>query len=404
MAKPVFVSDLCASDKEYIQDTLECNNTEVFDVVDNVLYLPFSFAFKTFVLEPDPLIHTEKLLFTGTLRNEQLRIKNFVIDHGGTAIVSAQPGFGKTITAIAVACELGVKTVVIVNKIVLLNQWIQALCGFAPSAVVQVVKSRDLVLNPNASVYIVNAVNVVKHNHEFWKCVKFVIVDELHQIITNKLCIGLLRFVPVAILGLSATPYRHDDFHNAIEWFFGTDTIGSTLWHRHRYRVVETHWTPRNISYTPRGLDWNKILEEQSLDNERNELIAKECISEVENGATVLILVKRIAQAKILKRLIGTRVVEPVATLVGSAKLFDKNCKVLIGTTSKIGVGFDYAPINCLIVAADVKQYFVQFLGRCMRTINVIPVIVDFRDSFNTLEKHLNARIDVYRECGGTTC
>lgn len=402
MARVVSVLDIEPEDKEYIQYTLECNREEVFDVVGNRLYLPLSFAEKTFVLEPVQPKQTESMAFVGELRAEQLQVKDFVIGRGGTAIVKAQPGFGKTITAIAIACHFGVKTAVVVNKLVLLNQWVEAIGRFAPAARVQVVTPRDSQLNPAASVYLVNAVNIVKHSHKFWSSVKFLIVDELHQIVTKKLCIGLLRFVPFAVLGLSATPYRHDEYNEAIEWFFGTESVGDAFRHTHRYRIVETHWTPKNISYTNKGLDWSKILDEQSQNPSRNRLVASECVKQVSAGSTVLVLVKRVCHAELIKQLLTAAGIEPVAVLAGTLKTFNKSCKVLIGTTQKIGVGFDHAPIDCLVVAADVKQYFVQYLGRCMRTADVVPTVVDFRDNFNTLQKHLAVRIEKYRTCGGT--
>ncbi len=43
-----------------------------------------------------------------------------------------------------------------------------------------------------------------------------------------------------------------------------------------------------------------------------------------------------------------------VATLFGSNQKFDKNCKVLIGTSAKIGTGFDFDKLDTLLLAADV--------------------------------------------------
>lgn len=403
MAEAVHLHRVDEGDKEFIQKTLDCAGDEVFDIADPYLYMPFAFARENYVIDTRQIIKTERVDFVGTLRSEQTDIRDFVmskISTDGCAIISACPGFGKTITALSVACAVAVKTVIVVNKLILIDQWIDSIYKFVPSAIVEVVHPKTATLNPSASFYIVNAINVQKHPHAFWAQCKLLIVDELHQIVTKKLIISLLRIVPDAVIGLSATPYRHDAYDGAIKWFFGTNIIGERLNRRHSFRIVHTGWSPQNIRYTTKGLDWGKILEEQSEDAHRNSVITRECTRELMNGKTVMILVKRVLHAEALAEKLKS--VAKVATLVRSEKTFDKTCRVLIGTTSKIGVGFDHAPIDCLIVASDIKNYFVQFLGRCMRNQTVVPSVVDFSDNFSTLQRHLEDRIKEYKKHGGT--
>ena len=81
---------------------------------------------------------------------------------------------------------------------------------------------------------------------------------------------------------------------------------------------------------------------------------------------------------------------------------YDKNCRsVLIGTVSKVGVGFDNPNIDALFVATDLQAYFIQTLGRCMRRPDVKPIIVDLIDNNTSLIKHFKERLKVYREHGG---
>jgi superfamily II DNA or RNA helicase len=67
----------------------------------------------------------------------------------------------------------------------------------------------------------------------------------------------------------------------------------------------------------------------------------------------------------------------------------------------KAGVGFDHKRLDSLILASDVEGYFIQYLGRCMRTEEVEPVIFDIVDNQNTLRKHFSTRQKVYFEHGG---
>lgn len=404
MAEPLPLDEISEEDREFLQTTLDCDGNEVFDLNDGLVYVPLAFARQNFEIARKTTIQVESR-FTGDLRQEQLSVYSYVVDKlktDGFSTVSARPGFGKTITSIAIACTLGMKTLIVVNKIVLIDQWCDSIKKFAPSVITSVIKPDMASLDQNATFYIVNAINIVKKPQSFWSTIQLLVVDELHQIITKKLVVGLLRIVPIAILGLSATPYRHDSYNKAVEWFFGKNIIGNTLNQPHTFRVVRTGFTPIDIQYTPQGLNWGKILEEQAGNESRNECIVQECISEAKTR-TVLVLVKRVAHAELLVEMIRSRdETIRVSTLVRSERTFDKNCKILIGTTSKIGVGFDHAPINCLVVAADVKNYFVQFLGRCMRNPDSIPTVVDFDDDFSILKKHLLARIKEYKKHGGT--
>jgi superfamily II DNA or RNA helicase len=403
MASVIKIDQLNKEDKEFLQNSLDCEGEEIFDIVNNEdLYIPFAFAQTNFVLDESIIKPTESMKFTGSLRPEQSIVKDYVMNNRST-IVCSQPGFGKTITAISIACAHNVKTVVIVNKLLILDQWVNAFHTFSPETKIQIVNpKRTHDLDDKVSVYIVNAINILKKPFAFWSNIKFVIVDELHQIVTKKLCLALLRFVPDVILGLSATPFRYDEYDQVIKWFFGENVIGEKLNRNHKYKIIKTHWIPTDVRYTRKGLDWGKILDEQANDKTRNEIIARECTNEIEKGRTILVLVKRVIQADLLFEALLCNGVTNVAKLVRSDRTFDKKCNVLIGTTSKIGVGFDHAPIDCLVVAADVKNYFVQFLGRCMRSPNTIPLVLDFDDEFGVLKKHLNERLNEYKVHGGS--
>lgn len=396
MAEKILIEQLEQEDKEYINDTIG----GCFDMEDGYLYIPLAFARKTFELPYCNIDNSESIEFLAQLRPEQTSIRSYCDDKlkkDGHAIISARPGFGKTITSLAIACTLKVKTMIVVNKLVLINQWIQSIKEFT-TARVQYVKPSTKVLDPLASLYIVNAINVSKKPRVFWSSVKFLIVDEIHQIVTGVLSRSLLKFVPRYILGLSATPYRFDEYDMVIPWFFGENKIGKGLHVNHNVYIIKTGWEPRMIRYTRKGLDWSLLLTEQCEDDGRNEIVVKSCMSYP--NRTWLVLVKRIVHAEKLKRKFDDAGVS-CATLVGATTTFNKKCKVLIGTTSKVGVGFDHSDIDALCIAADVKNYFVQFLGRCMRKPDVSPIVIDFEDSFGTLKKHLRYRIDEYINHGG---
>ena len=72
-----------------------------------------------------------------------------------------------------------------------------------------------------------------------------------------------------------------------------------------------------------------------------------------------------------------------------------------MATVQKAGVGFDHPRLNSLILASDVEEYFIQYLGRVMRTEKVEPFIFDLVDDNPILKKHYYTRRKIYLEHGG---
>lgn len=416
MSVTIKLSDLSMAEKKMVQNDLRIehkvgrnkSSTKVvldsmfdFNVEMDSLTIPFWYAKSKFqnaqetTFDPD-----DGFFFDGTLRPHQHDIiaKSLpILMTEGCVIISAYTGAGKTVTAIKLACILKKKTLIICNKIIIIQQWVDTIKRFVPSARVQVINSKTGLKDEEASFFVINAINISKMDADFYSDMDFVIIDELHQIITPKLSKNLFFIKPKLMVGLSATPYRSDGYNAAIDWFFGKKVVGNKLYKAHKVFCINTRFIPEIVS-TPQGLDWNRVLTSQATNDKRNELIV-DVVSKFSNR-TWLILVKRLIHAELLGEILKERKI-PYETLLGDKIVFDKTCKVLIGTTSKIGVGFDHAAIDSLLIATDVKEYFVQFLGRCMRRPDVEPIVVDIVDNFKPLIKNFNNRLATYKEHGG---
>ena len=168
---------------------------------------------------------------------------------------------------------------------------------------------------------------------------------------------------------------------------------------KHIVYEVNTGFKPkieRNIS-TGR-LNWGAVLDSQSKSIERNKIIL-DIVKEFKDR-NFLILTKRIHQGKyLLKELINNG--EDATSLLGNNQEFNKESRILIGTTQKVGVGFDHAKLDALILASDVKEYFQQYLGRVFRVKHTIPIVFDLVDDNNTLKKHYIYRKKIYKKFGG---
>lgn len=399
---------------------------ELFDVEyerkaneGNLIHIPFAWARNN--CGPEVLHCTsskEKICekhpvdFKGTLRPEQTDVNNSALktlEETGSVIISARPGFGKTVIAINLICTLNTPTLIFIKQVEIANQWKSALQAYAPhKKVVQLSSSKQY--DKTGDVYIVNPILFKDDNNKFFfhhhkletlQRVKCVIVDELHQQVSKKTHKAFFKVSPEYLIGLSATPYRpkDDPLGKAISLFFGDRCIKTDFCRKHVVYLVKTQFNPPyKINKATKQIDWNFVLNEQALNKDRNDLIVN-IIKQIPNRVW-LILVKRVEHAKILSGLLNEQNLNN-CTFTGINKTFDKNTSILIGTTSKVGTGFDHAPIDALIVASDCVEYFEQFLGRCMRRPDSIPIIVDFEDKSGLFKKHLENRLAVYTAYGG---
>lgn len=366
-----------------------------FCKLSNKLICPFAY---TNAHIPTQLPHTSTL-FTGTLRADQEKAAADTISYlnsKGTCIIQCPVGFGKTVVASYLASIVNQKCLVIVNRIVLLEQWLHTFQTFVPSMSVRIVSKQYTRIDPqeNTDIYIINALNVHKLPFSLRKQFKMVIVDECHLIMSTILSQSLLAVRPTWLLGLSATPYRFDGLDAMIDTYFGPSRVVATLPRTCTVYTVNTHFKPpMRMKYGK--LDWHAVIDSQVVNDKRNALIV-EIVRSFPN-LTFLLLVKRVNHATILKHLLEA-VSIPCDVLTGSQRYVETGNRVLIGTVSKIGVGFDCKKLNSLIVCADIVNYFSQSLGRVMRDSTTESVVFDLLDTNPVLYKHYLLRCDTYKE------
>jgi superfamily II DNA or RNA helicase len=235
----------------------------------------------------------------------------------------------------------------------------------------------------------------------FFSDIGTVIVDEAHLIMAETLSRCLQWVTPRYLIGLTATPYRPDGLNALLDLYFGKYKIIRTLWREHLAYKVSTGFKP-TIELAQNGrVNWGIVLDSQANNIDRNELIIK--LLKYHSTRNFLVLTKRVAQGEyLLKRLEEEG--EDVTSLLGSNQEYNLSSRILIGTSSKIGVGFDHAKLDALVLAGDVEQYFVQYLGRVFRTKEVKPIIFDLVDDYTILNKHFNTRRTIYQDHGGEVC
>lgn len=370
-----------------------------YKIIGDFLHVPFFWARSYFGQKYINLNYPDMPFeFNGDLREEQEELKHEAmqsLDQNDCVLVSCYPGFGKTIMALKLLQELRKKTIIIVNKLVLINQWsesIQKFLNINPT----IIKGKNTTIKNN-SIYIINAINIPKHDFSDLD-IGTVIVDECHMILTTVFSQGLFHLTPKYLIGLSATPFRMDGFDSLFDIFFGLFRVHRNLYKEHNVIQINTKEKVEHKLDKNGNINWGSVIDHQSKSDNRNQLICNYC--QEYKDRNILILCKRIEQMNRIHEELQSRG-EFSVVFKENDVTFDKNCRILVSSFQKCGTGFSFNKLDMLILGVDTKDFYLQYLGRVFRTVSVKPLIIDIVDDHVLLKNHFRERKKIYLECGG---
>jgi len=366
-----------------------------YTFIDGYLHLPFLFAASLFKINPNLDINypNTKLEFTGSLREKQVSVEQEAweqLEKYGTSTLGLYPGFGKTILGAKLASRAKLMTVVLVHREILTTQWKKTFEDFT-----------------NADVWIVgektppSICNVIICMDTRWEhvpkqmrdAVGFLIVDEAHSFCTPTHVGCLLAFHPKYILLESATLERDDGMHAMAYAIAGNHGVFRESNIPFNVIKVNTNTKPPRTNNRFGGVDWAALVRDTLMDPRRNQIILD--IVNANLDRKILILTSLVDHARLLHDRLQEMEV-PSDYLCGTKRGYEDSC-VLVGTTSKIGTGFDPAtscptytgkPFDLLILVCSIKKYsmLVQNVGRVFRA--EFPTVMHFVDDDSIYKSH----------------
>ncbi len=345
--------------------------------------------------------------FNGSLLPRQDEIKNEaleILSRTSSILLCLHTGFGKTIFTLYLASRIKLKTVILCHRSIIIQQWMEAISKYLPSCTPYVLNVSDVKGSidehtfDTVDILVCNVINVSKLHKNVWKSFGTVVVDEVHTICTEQFSKALFSFFPSYLIGLSATPERSDGMDKILELYFGPEIIIRSMKRYFNAYKINTGFEPTVEMTYDNKINWNSVLESQAEDDDRNLLLCK--LVWYFGNRNILVLVKRKDHALYLKRQL-IAMGEDADCFIHTAKRVNYDCRVLIATYSKGGVGFDHPKLDMLITGADVEENFMQYLGRVFRRDDVIPIYIDCRDKMGTLVKHSTTRLRICKEVGG---
>jgi len=352
-----------------------------------IAYIPYAYARNKLDVKIHPRA-VSPIKFHGCLRDYQkIPIAETItnIKEHGSAILSAYCGFGKTITSLYIASHIGGPVAILAHRNNLISQWKEAIDKFIEGPV-------DII-----SVHTVKNMNkqeLAKYN--------FIIVDEAHVMCASTFTEAMLCFEPSFALGLSATPSRPDGMDVILDNHFNRKLM--TVVKKEKAVDIRVYYTgiiPEFKENKSGGIDWNSVVNYLAENEEVNQLIIQQLLQLSEKR--FMILCARKTQIKLLEQLCIENEID-VTTYYESMKgPKNPSARVLIGTVSKLGVGFDDTTRNALIFGCDVAniENLEQYTGRVIHRTKDVPLIIDFVHDFTSLKRHWTTRKKFYENIGG---
>lgn len=323
----------------------------------------------------------------------------------GGGIINLSTGSGKTIIAIKLACFFKLKTLIIVNKIELLNQWKKEIVKWVPNVKIGIIQGGtfeyedcDIVLGMLQTISMKSTLEPIDFS---WAGLCF--IDEVHNLGSEIFSQLLFKIRPKYLFGLTATLERKDKLEKVIRWFLGNVIYSNISSDLKQTTEVHVYKYKGKSSVSKQLRDGTaavaRMLSNIGEDKERSNMIAdvvRELIADKERQ--VLVISDRVSQLKYLHDCIEDR----SGLFIGSMKNKDlelsKDKQVILGTYPLVNEGFNLPKLNCLVFATP-RSSITQAVGRIYRKKHyVTPIIVDIFDDFSIFTGQHYRRRTIYKK------
>jgi superfamily II DNA or RNA helicase len=349
-----------------------------YELKDNILILPRGLMRDViFILNSNGIkykIKDERIFIkeefkdiTYILRDDQ-KLCTDAISKKDFSICVAPPGFGKTLLGAYMIKQRSVNTLVIVNKNMLLDQWIDRFVeyfGYNKKDIGFLGKGKNK-LNQKLDIATMQS---LKNNPDIIKDYSFVIVDECHHIPALTFEGIISKFEGKYILGLSATPNRKDAMDPILFQQLGNISyeVVRAKTNKNKLKIVKTDFVSEVDNFA-------SLISEIINDKPRNNLIINEILENT--NRKILLLTDRIEHIENLTKLLdncGLDYLSIHGSMDNKTKEANmakvKSASLVLATTSFFGEGIDFPHLNTIIFATPISYYgrLVQYLGRIGR-------------------------------------
>ena len=362
--------------------------------------------------EGDPI----NLTFSGSLRENQIPVVETYLAHvntsqcGGGGLLELFCGFGKTCLALYICAKLKKKTLIIVHKEFLLNQWVERISEFLPAAKVGRIQGQVIdIEDKDIVIGMLQSLSMKDYPDTMFSSFGLTIIDEVHHISSEVFSQALFKIVTLYTLGLSATMERKDGTTSIFKMFLGNILYKSKREEDQCVVVKGIEYISNDPEFNEVPTDWRGNVQYSTLIgklctyNHRSEFILKVLKDMIQQNPSqqIMLIAHNRNLLKYLYDAIEHRKIASVGYYVGGMKekaLKESETKmVIVATYSLAAEGLDIKTLSALIMATP-KTDIEQTVGRILREKHSSPIIVDIIDKHDTLQNQWRKRKTFYKK------
>ena len=356
--------------------------------------------------------------FVGTLRDYQIEVvdayKKVVAGTQGTqgaqgGLVNLPCGYGKTTVALNIVSVIRKKTLIIVHKEFLLNQWVERINQYLPTARIGRIQGQIIdVDNKDIVIGMLQSLSMKDYDDSVFASFGMVLIDEVHHIGSEVFSCALFKIVPKYTLGLSATMDRKDGTTFVFKMFLGDIVykIGEKKQRNVLVRAIHYHCADpvfNRVEYDFRGNPaYSTMISKLCEYVPRTEFIirvVKDMFAE-NPDQQIMIIAHNKNVLTYIHDAIKEREIASVGYYIGgmkeSALKTTESKQVVIATYAMAAEALDIKTL-CTLIMVTPKTDIEQSVGRILRSDHDQPMVIDIVDSHDPFTKQWAKRKTFYK-------
>jgi superfamily II DNA or RNA helicase len=316
-----------------------------------------------------------------------------------------------TVMALKIISLLKKKTLIIVHKEFLMNQWIERAAEFIPSARIGKIQGSVVdIHNKDIVIGMVQSLYDKDYPASIFEEFGLTIVDEVHRICSEQFSRTLFKTITPCMLGISATVDRKDKLTKVLHMFMG-DKIYSEQ--RENDDVV----CVRAIEYKSADPEFNEVELDFRGSPKYSTMISKLCeygprsdfivrilrdLLEESPENQIMVLCHNRSLLAYLYQSIQHKSLTSVGYYVGGMKQTNlqetEKKQIVLATYAMAAEALDIKTLSTLVMVTP-KTDITQSVGRILRMKHENPIIVDIVDTHELFQNQWIQRRRFYKKC-----
>lgn len=297
-------------------------------------------------------------------------------------LLIAPTGSGKTVMGIEIINRIKKPTLILVDKVKLIEQWRERIDRFA------IITEKNQKISPGilqsskkkiTCIVDIASIKSISDNLDIYDKYEIIIGDEIHHIASKTYESIIRKFKARYIYGLTATPMRSDHLEKIVYKSIGDIRFELKKQNVNFEKILKPRFTRFKNNDEYKIMSYTDLCTELYKNNERNYQIVADIVEEYDKGRSIIVLTERNEHIEILYDLLKNKCdnvykskgtdKEKEKKIFNNQMKFLNNQYIIISTCKYLGEGFDLPSLDTLFLTMPFKWNgkLTQALGRIGR-------------------------------------